>query len=401
MKRRGVTAVITAEQGEHGLTRHGLEEYVSDCVIRLDNQVLNQIATRRLRVVKYRGSTHGPNEYPFIINQTGLSVLPVSSARLDHRVSQERVPSGVAGLDSMLGGGGFFRGSSVLVSGASGTGKSSLAAHFADASCRRGDRCVYFAFEESPQQIVRNMQSIGLQMASWIAADRLVIESARPSTHGLETHLTQIFQAVEQSQPASVVIDPISSLRGNHGDVCAVLLRAIDMLKARGITAFLTSLSDGASGSFGGKDGISSLIMDSWLWLTNLESNGERNRGLYVMKSRGMKHSNQIREFILTDEGVHLVDAYLGPAGVLTESARLTQEATDSWAERQRALDLDLDRRAIAKRRRLLEQQMAELAFAIEDEAAEQVRLDEKDGAFQRTKASDRREMAVRRGVLS
>lgn len=398
LKEQGVTAVITAEQGDGGLTRHGLEEYVSDCVILLDNRIQNQISTRRLRVVKYRGSAHGSDEVPFLIDTAGISVLPVTSAGLDHQALDERVPTGVAGLDAMLGGGGFYRGSSVLVSGMAGTGKSSLAAHFADAACRRGERCLYFAYEESPQQILRNMRSIGIDLAPWVEGGLLRLEAARPSLYGLETHLSRVQRDIDLFQPASVVIDPFSSLRGDRADLQAMLLRMVDLVKARGITALMTSLVTAEDRVNNTDQGISSL-MDTWLSLTNIEFNGERNRGLYVLKSRGMKHSNQIREFILTDEGIRLVEAYLGPAGVLTGSARLAQEAAENWDARQHEQDLDCRRREIANRGRAIERQIADLQAMLEGENEELARLVEQEAAREQGWAADRRAMAIRRKV--
>jgi circadian clock protein KaiC len=398
LKEQGVTAVITAEQGDGALTRHGLEEYVSDCVILLDNRVQSQISTRRLRVVKYRGSAHGSDECPFLIDAAGISVLPLTSAGLDHQARDERVPTGVAGLDAMLGGGGFYRGSSVLVSGMAGTGKSSLAAHFADAACRRGERCLYFAYEESPQQIVRNMRSIGIDLAPWLEGGLLRLEAARPSLYGLESHLSRVQRDIDLFQPASVIIDPISSLQGDWVDLHAVLLRMVDLVKARGITSLMTSLVAGDDRVNSTDQGISSL-MDTWLSLTNIELNGERNRGLYVLKSRGMKHSNQIREFMLTDEGIRLVEAYLGPAGMLTGSARLAQEAVEKSAARRREQDLDRKRREIADRRRTIEREMSDLQVTLAGADDDLAMLLEQEATRDQGQVADRMAMAIQRKV--
>ncbi len=397
LKAQGVTALITAEQGSGTFSRHGLEEYVSDCVILLDNRVQNQVSTRRLRVVKYRGSMHGADEYPFLIDADGISVLPVTSAGLEHQAFDELVPTGVAGLDAMLGGGGFYRGSSVLVSGAAGTGKTSLAAHFVDAACRRGERCLYFAYEESPPQIMRNMRSIGIDLASWAGRGLLRFEAARPSLYGLEMHLARIQHDIDRFQPASVVIDPFSSLRGDAVELHAMLLRVVDLLKTRGITALMTNLVADEDKVNNTVRGISSL-MDTWLSLTNLELNGERNRGLYVLKSRGMNHSNQIREFLLTGDGIRLVDAYLGPAGVLTGSARLAQEAAEARAARQHAQELDRRQREIARRRAAIERQIADLQVALEREDDDLSRLFEQEAAREQGQAADRAAMARQRG---
>jgi circadian clock protein KaiC len=370
LKGKGVTAIITGERGERSLTRHGLEEYVSDCVILLDHRVNDQLATRRLRIVKYRGSSHGTNEYPFLIDEDGIQVVPITSLSLQRSVSSERIPTGIAGLDEMLGGKGFYRGSSILVSGTAGTGKTSLAAHFADSVCRRGERCLYFAFEESPAQILRNVASIGIDLAQWVQAGLLEIRAARPTAFGLEAHLVEAHHAVSQFRPAAVVVDPISNLTtsGSPGDVQAMLTRFMDYLKGELITAFLTFL---------GKDveaentaiGISSMA-DTWLLLRDVESGGERNRIVYVLKSRGMAHSNQLREFRFTPEGVQLVPAYVGPEGVFTGSARLSQEARERAQQVVRDREIERLEREIVRRREQLEAQVEELrrSFSAEEE---------------------------------
>lgn len=398
LKEQGVTAVITAERGEGALTRYGLEEYVSDCVILLDNRVENQITTRRLRVVKYRGSAHGTNEYPFLIDDEGISVLPVTSAGLAHETSNETVSTGVPGLDEMLGMGGFYRGSSVLISGTAGTGKTSLAAHFVDAACRRGERCLYFAFEESPAQILRNMRSIGLNLQPWVAAGLLRYEAARPSLFGLEMHLARMHREIERFEPAAVVLDPISSLRGAQGEVHSALLRVIDLLKSRGITALLTNLVSGGQASDATDVGMSSL-MDTWLSLVHLEANGERNRGLYILKSRGMSHSNQLREYELSHTGVHLINAYLGNAGVLTGSARVAQEATDAAEAARRIQESARRRREIERRRAAVDRQIAELRAGLEAEEDEVRHLLDQDAARETAFQQERNVLAARRGA--
>jgi circadian clock protein KaiC len=307
LKDKGVTAVITGERGERTYTRQGLEEYVSDCVILLDHRVNEQVSTRRLRVVKYRGTVHGTNEYPFLIDEAGFSVLPLSSLRLDHAVSSERVSSGIPALDEMLDGKGYYRGSSVLVSGTAGTGKTSIAAHFAHATAKRGERCLYLAFEESPQQLIRNMQSIGLDLAALVEKGALKVHSSRPTLHGLEMHLVQIHKMVAQFDPAAIVIDPISNFIDTSTaiETQSMLLRLIDFLKSRNITALFTHLTSGTRVSEATDVGVSSLI-DTWLLLRDVETGSERIRGLHVLKSRGMPHSNQIREFRLTSKGIEL-----------------------------------------------------------------------------------------------
>jgi circadian clock protein KaiC len=348
LKARGVTSIVTAEQGEGTLTRHGLEEYVSDCVIQLDHRVRNQIATRRLRVVKYRGSKHRTNEYPTMINDKGLSVLPISSLGLSYPVSKARISTGIQRLDAMLGGRGYYRGSSVLVSGSAGTGKTSLAAAFADSACRGGQKCLYLSFEESPEQLLRNMASVGFDLKRWTARGLLLFRSQRVTLYGLENHLANLHQWVEEFSPSTVVMDPVTSLVGEglSGEVEAMLTRTIDYLKGRGITAFFTTLSKDAQQE-GSEVSISSLI-DTWLHLRTFESGGERARGLVVIKSRGMAHSNQVREYLLTDTGVKLRDPYVGSGKVLMGSAREVQEAQDrdqtteakqSFERRQRELE--------------------------------------------------------------
>jgi circadian clock protein KaiC len=307
LKDQGVTAVITGERGEGLLTRQGLEEYVSDAVILLDHRVHDQVSTRRLRVVKYRGSYHGTNEYPFLINADGVSVLPVSSLALQHAAPLDRVSTGVSRLDDLLSGKGYYRGSTILVSGTAGTGKTSLAAHFLDAACRRGERCLCFLFEESPQQLLRNMRSIGIDLEPWVAAGLLQFHADRPSRYGLETHLVLMHKAVADFRPTVTVMDPVTNLMtvGTFSDVQAMLTRMIDHLKTENITALLTSLTPGKTDIERTETTISSL-MDTWILLANDAANGSHHRGLYVLKSRGMAHSNDVCEFALTDEGLQV-----------------------------------------------------------------------------------------------
>jgi circadian clock protein KaiC len=354
LKDRGLTAVITGERGNGTLTRYGLEEYVSDCVIVLDNRVVDQMSIRRLRVAKYRGSAHGMNEYPFLIGEGGFSVIPLSALKLNYKVSGARQSSGIPDLDAMLEGKGYYRGSTVLVSGTAGTGKSSLAAHFANAVCSQGKRCLYFAFEEGQEQIVRNMSTIGLNVRQWVEQKRLVFHAARPTEHGLEMHLALIHKMLVELRPEAVVIDPITNfgMVGNSTEVKSMLMRLLDFLKGSGITCFFTSLTSGGSALESTDVGVSSLV-DTWLFVRDIETNGERNRGLYVLKSRGMAHSNQIREFLITSKGIKLVDVYLGREGALTGTARLAQEARDREEAAARQLEegqlqLQLERRRVA-----------------------------------------------------
>jgi circadian clock protein KaiC len=376
LKGRELTAIVTAERGSSSLTRHGLEEYVSDCVLLLDHRVNDQLSTRRMRVVKYRGSRHGTNEYPFLIGDGGFSVLPVTSMTLNHQITTERVSSGVPRLDSMLNGQGFYRGSSVLVSGTAGSGKSSLAALFANASCERGERVLYLAFEESPQQIVRNMRSIGLDLQKWVDQGLLRIHASHPSTHGLEMHLAVIHKQVAEYRPSAVVMDPLTNLAevGSQLEVKAALNRLIDFFKGELITALFLSLTSGESAEATTDVGVSSL-MDVWILLRNLEANGERNRGLYVLKARGTAHSNQIREFRITDHGVDLIDVYLGSEGVLMGSSRLLQEARERSAALLAQQEIERRQRELTRKRKALEAQIELLRAEYDAEVAESERL--------------------------
>jgi circadian clock protein KaiC len=398
LKDRGVTAIITGERGEGTLTRHGLEEYVSDAVILLDHRVIEQVSTRRLRIVKYRGSSHGTNEYPFLIDEAGIAVLPVTSMSLSHAASSERISTGIARLDTMLDGQGYYRGSTVLVSGTAGAGKSSVAAHFLDAACRRGERCLAFAFEESPSQVVRNMRSIGIDLQPWLDRGLLEFHAARPSLQGLEMHLSRMYRAIERFRPSVVVLDPVSSLLtvAQATDVQATLTRLVDYLKLRGVTALLTGLTRGRT-ELEQTDVAISSIVDTWLLLVTLESSGERNRGLYVLKSRGMGHSNQIREFLLTDRGVELVDVYAGQSGVLTGSARLSQEAQERAAALVQEQELSRKERTLERLRAAFEAEMAALRAKFEAEQADlAIGIDENQSRAARLRA-DRDDIAQTR----
>jgi len=372
LKDRGMTAVITGEKGDATITRYGLEEYVADCVIVLDHRVTEQISTRRLRVLKYRGSVHGTNEYPFLIGERGLSVLPITSLRLDHEASSQRLSTGIARLDDMLGGKGVFRGSSVLISGSPGTGKSSIGATFLNAACQRGERTLLFAYEESSAQILRNMGSIGIDLEPWVKKGLLQIHSSRPTLQGLEQHLVMMHDIVQAFRPSVIVVDPISNLTLEHSEieVKPTLMRLIDFLKQQQITTVFTSLTSGGETPEDSQVGVSSL-MDTWLLLRNVEFNGERNRTLYVLKSRGMAHSNQVREFVLSDAGVDLVDVYLGPDRVLTGTARLAQETHEHIAAELRRQDHELKLRQLANERKTIEAQIAALQAEAESKTAE------------------------------
>lgn len=358
LKEKGVTAIITGERGEATLTRQGLEEYVSDCVIVLDHRVIEQVSTRRLRIIKYRGSTHGTNEYPFLIDEDGISVLPITSLKLDNNVSTDVISTGVPGLDAMFNGGGFYRGSNILVSGTAGTAKTTLAAYFANEQCRKKEKTVYFAFEESPQQLIRNLKSIGIDLESHVKKGYLQIHSSRPSLNGLELHLLTLRKLIRDFKPTTVIIDPISNLIsvGSEPEVRSMMVRLIDMLKFNNITALFTSLNkqnDTLRPDLA-EESVSSLI-DTWITVRDMEGMGERNRGIFIIKARGMGHSNQVREFIITNKGIELLDVELGPNGILTGVARQTNALSKKNSELKLQSELERRDREVSRKRKVLE----------------------------------------------
>lgn len=368
LKDKGVTTVITAERGEGTLTRQGLEEYVSDCVILLDNRVIDQITTRRLRIVKYRGSTHGTNEYPYLITEDGFSVLPITSLKLEHTVSDEIVSSGVPGLDDMFTRRGWYKGSSTLITGTAGTAKTTLAASFALEACHRGDRCLYFAFEESPAQLIRNMRSVGIDLQPCVDKGLLIIEASRPTLNGLERHLVTVHKCISEYKPQAVVIDPISNLVsvGSLSEVRSMLTRLIDFLKVNNITTLFTALVSGRNGRMEmTEEGVSSLV-DTWLSVRDLEGIGERNRGLSILKARGMSHSNQVREFLVTDKGIQLLDVVIGPMGIITGASRLTQRIQEQAQLTAQQHEIARKDRELERKRRVLEATIANLRTEFE-----------------------------------
>jgi len=402
LKDRGLTTIVTAEKGEGTLTRHGLEEYVSDCVILLDHRIENQSSTRRMRIVKYRGSSHAADEFPFLIDEEGMSVLPATSMELQHKASQERVPTGIRDLDEMLEGKGYFRGSTVLISGTAGSGKTTLAATFAEETCLRSERCLYIGFEESENQVVRNMSSIGVDLERWIKKGLLVHQAWRPTQFGVEMHLLRIHKLVEKTKPASVIIDPVTNLiTGSSGlQVHSMLMRLIDFLKERGITAIFTSLT-AASGNLEQTEvGISSLI-DTWLILRDIELNGERNRCLYVIKSRGMAHSNQLREFVMTPQGLQLIPAYVGSGGVLTGSSRLAQTAREKADALAKDQEVEAQQAELDRKRRALQAQIEAMQAEFATEEYRIKKLIEQGRTRQEMLESDKHDMARCRLVSS
>ncbi|HKU73349.1 MAG TPA: circadian clock protein KaiC [Pyrinomonadaceae bacterium] len=395
LKERGMTAVITCERGNGTLTRYGLEEYVADCVILLDNRVQNQISTRRMRIVKYRGTSHGTNEYPFFIDEKGFSVLPITSLGLTHKAPTERVSSGIERLDNMLSGDGFYRASSILVSGTAGTGKSTLAAHFVEAACLRGERALFLAFEESQEQIIRNMRSIGIDLERFVKKGLLKFQNARPATWGLEIHLAIIHKAIADFNPKVVVIDPITNFLavGDSVETKSMLTRLIDFLKVREITGMFTSLTSSRNEIEDSEVGVSSL-MDAWLLVKNIESNGERNRGLYILKARGIAHSNQVREFVLTNHGIELLDAYIGSEGVLMGSARSSQLAREQAAEVERQHATARKERDLRRKQELYEAQLVALRGQYESDRDAILRELEDEKNRIEVAAAQRREIA-------
>lgn len=398
LKTKGVTTIITGERGEETLTRQGLEEYVSDCVILLDHRVNEQTSIRRLRVLKYRGSIHGTNEYPFLIDENGFSVLPVTSLGLNHTVSNERISSGIVELDEMLEGKGFYRGSTVLVSGTAGVGKTSIAAHFAEAACKRGERVLYFCFEESPNQLMRNMLSIGIKLETWVKKGLLQFQATRPTLYGLEMHLAVTHKTVNEFKPHIVILDPINTfvIGDKEFEVKMMLMRIVDFLKANQITALFTSLTSADNSLESSDVGISSLI-DTWLLLRDIELNGERNRGMYVLKSRGMANSNQIREFILTSAGVKLREVYIGSSGVLTGSARIAQEAHENAEVLKRKQNIERKKLELDRKRKELETRISALRAGFESEETEAVKMIETEQDAIKRLELDKLEMAVSR----
>lgn len=378
LKVKGLTAIITAERSREQLTRHGLEEYVSDCVILLDHRVHDHIATRYLRVVKYRGAPHGTNEFPFLIGEQGISVLPITSLGLKHKVSSRRISTGIPQLDTMLDGRGFFRGSSVLLTGTPGTGKTSVAVFFAQAAAQRGERVLFFSFEESPDQIIRNMTSIGLDLAPLVKSGQLRFHAARPTLCGLEMHLATMFAEITSFKPAVVVVDPITSLlaAGTDNETKGMVTRLIDFLKDRQVTSLFSSLTHGGYALQQSEIAMSSL-MDSWLMLEDFEGDGERNRLLYVLKARGMAHSNQVREFMITRQGIELVEVYVGPGGVLTGAARVAQSAREQAELAAVRHDAAHSKLQLERKRVVLEQRISALRSAHETDRAELQRAEQ------------------------
>ena len=400
LKEKGVTAIITGERGEETLTRQELEEYVSDCVIVLDHRVKDQTSSRRLRVVKYRGSTHGTNEYPFLIDEDGISIVPVTSLGLEHNASMDRILSGISRLDTMMGGKGFFRGSTVLISGTAGTGKSSICAHFVDAACRRGERALYFSFEESPSQIIRNMRSIGIDLEQWVKKGLLYFQATRPAFAGLEMQLTMMHKATIKFDPQVVIVDPLNGFitGDNITDVKSMLMRLVDFLRTKQISSMFTQLMS-SNVAHGTSDIAISSMVDTWLVMHDIEIGGERNRCLYIIKSRGMAHSNQVRECLITDHGVELCEVYVGAGGVLTGSARIAQEAQELALTLTRKQEVERRQIEIESRRKALEAKVAALRAEFGVQEAESMKIITQEQAQASQLLTGRLEMGLSRSA--
>jgi circadian clock protein KaiC len=402
LKDKGITAVVTGERGDQTITKYGIEEYVADCVITLDHRITNQIATRRLRIIKYRGSVHGTDEYPFLISQDGISVLPITSLSLSQPATTERIGSGIPRLDTMLGGMGYYRGSSVLVSGQAGTGKTSIAATFADAACRRGEKCLFMVFEESESQLTRNMRSIGLNLGQWVKKGLLKFHAVRPTAYSLEMHLSMMIKFIEEYEPQVVVVDPISNLYpvGDDIQVRSMLMRLIDYAKSSQITGLFTNLSaDEVSNAYALEAThlhVSSL-MDTWMILKHIEGNGERNRVFSIVKARGIAHSNQLREFILTSQGIQLLDLYKGSAGVFFGSARVAQENREAASRVIRNEEIERKQRELDRKKRIMENEIAMLKDKFARDEDEIRILIEQDLSREKSVEQGQKDLAVLR----
>jgi circadian clock protein KaiC len=312
LKEKKVTAIVTGETGQNGsYTRHGLEEYISDCIILLDNRIRDEMATRRVRVIKYRGSSHGTSEYPFVIDNEGLSVIPITSAGLAQPGTDKKVSTGIPSLDKLFKSKGYTRGSTILASGTAGSGKTSFAGAFALESCKRGERCLYFSYEESSGQLIQNLLSIGIDLAPWVEKGLLKIVSLRPSFLGLELHLLNVYKLVDSFKPKAVVVDPLTSLvgEGEYREVSSMITRMIDLFKSRSITTFFTSLVSATfQSNTSGEIGVSSLI-DTWIVVRVVEDNEgrKRTREVFIVKSRGSNHDSDVHKFILSDNGIIVI----------------------------------------------------------------------------------------------
>lgn len=398
LKEKQVTALVTSEINDQDSGHSRLEEFVSDCVIVLDHRIQNEVSTRHLRILKYRGSGHGTNEYPFLIGDTGISVLPITSLTLDYVASTEFVSTGVEKLDSMLASGGYYRGSSILVSGTVGTGKTSLAAHFVEAACQRGEKAFYFAFEESESQLVRNMRSIGVNLKKWGGRGLLKFRNVRPSHLGVETHLAGMHSLIKKERPSVVVVDPISNLTyfASNFQIKFFWMRFIDFLKSENITGLFTCLIP--ENNQNSSDMEVSSLMDTWISVQNIEANGERNGVLYVLKSRGMAHSNQVREFKFTPNGIDLTDVYLGPEGVLTGSARQIQELREKTTRMVHQQEVESRKRNLERKRKVMKARIEALRAQFEVEEEENKNLIERQKNAMKKQQSFRSEMASTRG---
>jgi circadian clock protein KaiC len=393
LKDKGVTSIVTGESGNGALTRDGLEEYVSDAVVSLENRVQGNITTRRMRIIKYRGSSHGSNEYPFLIDENGFSVVPITSIGLTAKVSDERISTGIKGLDDMMRGKGYFKESTILITGHAGTGKTTFAAEFLREACGKGKKALFFTYEESESQVIRNMRSVGVDLQPFINRSLLKIVPDRPASYGLETHLVSIHKLTRGFKPEVVVIDPISSLMtiGEEVDVRSTMARIVDYLKMNHITALFTDLWHAHEDA---QTSLISSMVDTWIMLENIRSNGEDNRVLRMVKSRGMAHSNQIMEFRITEKGIELIPPYVGPSGVLIGSARYAQEARERAEEISSTEDTERAKRRLEYERNQLQSQLSELKAQLDDKELELHKwtMDQK----RRKKANERYQTGMR-----
>jgi circadian clock protein KaiC len=394
LKDKGVTAVITGEKGDGTLTRNGLEEYVSDAVVVLDNRIIGNIATRRLRIIKYRGSSHGSNEYPFLIDEGGFSVLPISSLGLEAKATKERISTGIPDLDAMMEGKGYYKGSSILITGQAGTGKSSFGAEFIRSVCEKGKKALLVTFEESPSQIIRNMRSIGIDLQPFVDKGLLRIYADRPTSYGLEMHLVTLLKVVNEFKPEAAVLDPISSLMtiGDDVEVRSTLVRMVDLLKMKGVTSLFTDLKNAERPN---QSSMVSSLVDAWILLEDVEANGENNRILRLVKSRGMAHSNQIREFHITSKGIDLIPPYIGPSGVLTGSARYAQEEKEKAEELARAEELERLRLNLEQQRKALDTQLESMKAEFEDKKTDLERLMKEEGRRKEALENSRKHLSA------
>jgi circadian clock protein KaiC len=367
LSQQGLTTILTLKPREDGSRLQDFFMSMVDCVIQLDTRVWNQVSTRRLRVVKYRGSDYGRNEFPFFISENGLQTIPINSINLKHKPFGRKFSTAISLLDRLLDGG-IYRASCTLIAGEPGTGKTLLTTTIIQEACRRGEKAVYVSFEESDQAIINNVRSAGINLEPYVKSGRLHFITAMPEATGAEEHLLNLMEAVEKVKPQHVVIDAISACARMGGTQAAYeyLMRALNLLKEKGITIILVNQTSGSREQLELSGiGISSMI-DTVIFLSYVHGEGETNRTIQVLKSRGSAHSNQVRECLITDDGIEILDAYVGEAGVLTGTARKVQEARDRLNQlRQEAL-LKSKELELARVKAIMEAEMKRLQAEVE-----------------------------------